>query len=147
VQFQGLATRTLDKRALARISRRFDGARFERRASRRTKGKDNPDWAIREEIVGLGMTGHDEDTMRIADRRPAALRAARRLTAKSSAATGGASSAGSAVELSRRMRSIRPMEASFFRSFEAVNGALIARRKTGVSRRPMRAPPPAVEDH
>jgi hypothetical protein len=138
VQFQGLATRTLDKRALARISRRFDGARFERRASRRTKGKDNPDWAIREEIVGLGMTGHDEDTMRIPDRRPAALRAARRLTANSSAATGGASSAGSAVDF---------MEASCFRSFAAVNGALIARRKTGVSRRPMRAPPPAVEDH
>ena len=30
---------------------------------------------------------------------------------------------------------------------QAVNGALIARRETGVSRRPMRAPPPAVEDH
>ena len=30
--------------------------------------------------------------------------------------------AGSAVELSRRMGSIRPVEASSFRSFEAVNG-------------------------
>jgi hypothetical protein len=37
--------------------------------------------------------------MRIPDRRPAALRAARRLTAKSSAATGGAGSAGNAVDL------------------------------------------------
>jgi len=38
------------------------------------------------------------------------------------------SMAGSAVELSRRMRSIRPMEASCFRSFEPVNGARSARR-------------------
>jgi len=97
VQFQGLTTRTLDKRAFVRVCRRADGPRFERGASRRIKGKDNPDSAIREEIVGVGMTGHDEDTMRTPDRRPAVLRAARRLTAKSSAATGGASSAGSAV--------------------------------------------------
>jgi hypothetical protein len=57
---------------------------------------------------------------------------------------------GHASHLSRRElggSAVDPMEASFFRSFDAVNDAFIARRKTGVSRRPMRAPPSAVEDH
>jgi hypothetical protein len=135
--FKGLRPKHLTSPPSRRVLAAWTALASERRASRRTKGKDNPDSAIREEIVGPGMTRHDEDTMRIPDRRPAALRAARRLTANSSAATGGASSAGSAVDF---------MEASCFRSFAAVNGARVARRKTGVSRRPVRAPPPAVED-
>jgi hypothetical protein len=95
--FKGLRPKHLTSPPSRRVLAAWTALASERRASRRTKGKDNPDSAIREEIVGPGMTRHDEDTMRIPDRRPAALRAARRLTAKSSAATGNASSAGSAV--------------------------------------------------
>jgi len=43
--------------------------------------------------------------------------------------------------------SCRPLGSMNFRSFAAVNGARIGRRRTGVYRLSTRAPPPAVEDH
>jgi hypothetical protein len=71
--FKGLRPKRLTNPPSRRFLAAWTAFRFERRASRRSKGKDNPDWAIREEIVALGMTGHDEDAMRIPDRRPCGL--------------------------------------------------------------------------
>ena len=56
-------------------------------------------------------------------------------------------STGAALPRAATHQAVFPHGSMNFRSFAAVDGALIARRRTGVSRRPMRAPPAAVEDH